>query len=45
MSTEPKFNANDPEAVEIRRKVAAIGMELYDVTAIEAVRQFEAEAG
>ena len=45
MSSEPKFNTNDPEAVEIRRKVAAIGMELYDVTTIEAVRQFEAEAG
>lgn len=45
MNGAPKFNTNDPEAVEIRRKVAAIGMELYDVTTLEAVREFEAEAG
>lgn len=45
MKIEPKFNTNDPEAVEIRRKVAAIGMELYDVTTLDVVRQFEEEAG
>lgn len=45
MSDAPKFNTNDREAVKIRRKVAAIGMELYDVTTLEAVREFEAEAG
>lgn len=44
MSDSPKFNTQDPEAVEIRRKVAAIGMELYDVIDIKAVRAFEAEA-
>lgn len=45
MKIEPKFNTNDPEAVEIRRKVAAVGVGLYDVTTLDAVRQFEAEAG
>ncbi len=45
MSNTPKFNTQDPEAVEIRRKVAAIGSVLNDVTTIEAVRAFEAEAG
>ena len=45
MSDSPKYNTNDPEAVEIRRKVATIGLELYDVTTIEAVRAFEEEAG
>lgn len=45
MENMPKFNTQDPEAVEIRRKVAAIGSVLNDVTTIEAVRAFEAEAG
>ncbi len=45
MSNSPKFNTQDPEAVEIRRKVAAIGSVLNDVTTIEAVRAFEAEEG
>ena len=45
VSGAPKFNTQDPEAVEIRRKAAAVGAELYDVTTLEAVRAFEAEAG
>lgn len=45
MDNMPKFNTQDPEAVEIRRKVAAVGSVLNDVTTIEAVRAFEAEKG
>lgn len=45
MSDTPKFNTNDPEAVEIRRKVAALGLELYDVITFAEVRAFEKEAG
>lgn len=45
MDNMAKFNTQDPEAVEIRRKVAAIGSVLNDVTTIEEVRAFEAEKG
>lgn len=45
MSIAPEFNSGDPEAVEIRRKAAAVGAQLNDVITIEEVRAFERQAG
>ena len=38
-----KYNTNDPEAVEIRKKLEILDVQLNDVISIEEVRKFEAE--
>lgn len=38
-----KYNTNDPEAVEIRKKLEILDVQLNDVISIEEVRKFEEE--